>query len=113
LETVTIIHLNSPDDEYRDWDHILERYYYRDNPVRFYTQVLFPNDPTEKGNELNRNNHLAVECARRRKALTERFERHVSVYAISDTDDDVDARGSWGRVWIHADGYDCPSQRSS
>ncbi|KAK1489229.1 uncharacterized protein CCOS01_05235 [Colletotrichum costaricense] len=72
LETVTILHLESPEriDEnwWAGWDDMMAGYYFRDDPVAFYTRILDPKYPPY---EINPENYLKVERAHRRRLVAE------------------------------------------
>ncbi|KAJ0327482.1 hypothetical protein COL5a_005861 [Colletotrichum fioriniae] len=63
-----------------DWDDMMASCYFRDNPVAFYTRILYPKYPPY---EINPENYLKVERAHRRKLVAEHpdwyeqgYERH-------------------------------------
>ncbi|OBR04064.1 hypothetical protein CH63R_13191 [Colletotrichum higginsianum IMI 349063] len=89
LETVDILHMESPgkvDDEWwTGWDSMMEAYYFRDDPVPFYTRILYPQYPPY---EINADNYLKVERDKRRKLLAEHPDWYEPGYEISDDDDD-------------------------
>ncbi|KAK2023991.1 hypothetical protein LX32DRAFT_121133 [Colletotrichum zoysiae] len=72
LQTVTILHMESPgkiDDRWwGEWDSMMEYYYFRDDPVAFYTRILYPEAPPY---EIDPGNYLKVERDARRKRLAE------------------------------------------
>lgn len=59
LETITILQLESPErkDEnwWAGWDDMMAGYYVRDDPVPFYTRILYPKSPPY---EINPENYL-------------------------------------------------------
>lgn len=90
LKTVTILHMESPErtDEqwWADWDDMMASCYFRDNPVAFYTRILYPKYPPY---EINPENYLKVERAHRRKLVAEHPDWYEQGYEVFDSDDDV------------------------
>ncbi|KAL0930313.1 uncharacterized protein CTRU02_214388 [Colletotrichum truncatum] len=101
LETVTILHMESPeeiDDRWwGEWDDIMEGYYFRDDPVPFYTRILYPKHPPY---EINPDNYLKVERDARRKRVAENPDWFEPGYQVSDSDDDVCAPGRFRLGYI-------------
>ncbi|KAK2028980.1 hypothetical protein LX32DRAFT_378723 [Colletotrichum zoysiae] len=89
LETVTILHMESPgriDDEWwAGWDTMMEMFYFRDDPPAFYIRILYPEAPPY---EINPDNYLKVERDFRRKQLAEDPDWLGPGYEISDDDDE-------------------------
>ncbi|KAK0374450.1 hypothetical protein CMEL01_00132 [Colletotrichum melonis] len=115
LETVTILHLESPEriDEnwWAGWDDMMAGYYFRDDPVAFYTRILDPKYPPY---EINPENYLKVERAHRRRLVAEQPDWYEPGYEVSDSDDDVCGpnrfRKGYGR---HLEGYTAPPWSSN
>ncbi|KAJ8113415.1 hypothetical protein OPT61_g4448 [Boeremia exigua] len=110
LETVTILHLNYGAVEegwWREYDDILQRWYYRDDSVGFYTKVISVNDPSSF--EVNSKNFLKIEREWRRNNPPPPEE--CPDYQVSDSDDDVDAEWRHRMGYQHVDGCNCPSRR--
>ncbi|KAK2010345.1 hypothetical protein LZ32DRAFT_380245 [Colletotrichum eremochloae] len=111
LETVTILHMESPGeiDErwWAEWDTMMEGYYFRDDPVAFYTRILYPKYPPY---EINPDNYLKVERDDRRKRAAENPDSWGGDYEVSDSDDDVCGpnRFRTGYHRRHVEGYTTP-----
>ncbi|KAH7303637.1 hypothetical protein B0I35DRAFT_446345 [Stachybotrys elegans] len=89
-------------DWWREWDSLMELWYYADVPVPFRTTIIGPY-PGHKVPEITPDNYLRVErdARREREPLDD----------VSDSEDDVDAPHRY-RAWRHAPGCDCPSQQA-
>ncbi|RYP72591.1 hypothetical protein DL771_004086 [Monosporascus sp. 5C6A] len=114
LETLTILHIQPGiihDEWWLEWDDIMEGWYFRDDPVRFYTRIIYPDHPATI--EINPDNYLKVERDWRRKRVAEAPEDFGTDYEVSDSDDDVCAPGRSRTGWRHVDGCNCPSRRTS
>ncbi|KAJ0303159.1 hypothetical protein COL516b_006670 [Colletotrichum fioriniae] len=68
-----------------DWDDMMASCYFRDNPVAFYTRILYPKYPPY---EINPENYLKVERAHRRKLVAEHPDWYEQGYEVFDSDDD-------------------------
>ncbi|KAF6782475.1 hypothetical protein CSOJ01_15997 [Colletotrichum sojae] len=99
LETVTILYKESPrdiDEEWwRVWDSIMESWYFTDDPVAFYAQILYPECSPY---EINSGNYLKVERDFQRKLLADHPDWYLPDYQISDdSDEDYSAPGRFRR----------------
>lgn len=113
LETVTILYIGLDagwDEWFREWDNMMESWYFRDDPVCFYVKILMPEYPSSI--EINPDNYLKVERDWRRNNPPPP-ELLESDYQVSDSDDDISGPGRFRRGWHHVDGCDCPSRRLS
>lgn len=111
LDTLTILHFGTGavhESWWREWDDILQEWYYRDDPVRFYTMVISADDPSSF--EVNSKNFLKIEREWRRSNPPPSEE--WPDYQVSDSDDDVDAEWRYRMGYRHVDGCDCPSRRT-
>jgi hypothetical protein len=111
LDTVTILHFGLGavhESWWREWDDLLQGWYYRDDPVRFYTKVISIDDPSSF--EINTNNYLRIERDWRRNNPPPPEE--WPDYQVSDSDDDVDAEWRYRKSYIHVDGCNCPSRQA-
>ncbi|KAH7309536.1 hypothetical protein B0I35DRAFT_482298 [Stachybotrys elegans] len=93
----------APDaDWWREWDSLMEMWYYADSPVQFHTRIVSPYSGHQVP-EIRPDNYLKVERDARRRQLLD----------VSDSEDDVDAPHRFRAGWRHAPGCKCPSQRSA
>lgn len=110
LDTVTILHFG-PDAVHESWwreyDDILQDWYYRDDPVGFYTEIISVDDPSSF--EVNTRNYLRIERDWRRNNPSP--SKEWPDYQVSDSDDDVDAEWRYRKGYHHVDGCSCPSRR--
>lgn len=112
LDMVTILHFGIDavrETWWREWDDILEEWYYRDDPIRFYTKIISVDDPSSF--EVNFKNFLRIEREWRRNNPPPVEESPD--YQVSDSDDDVDAEWRYRMRYRHVDGCSCPSRRAT
>ena len=112
LDTVTILHFGHDavyETWWGEWDSLLQGWYYRDDPVRFYTKIISVDDPSSF--EVNTKNYLRIEREWRRNNPPPPEE--WPDYQVSDSDDDVDAEWRFRMGYQHVDGCNCPSKRAA
>lgn len=100
LKTVTLIEYGyEAVDEtwWMDWDFMMECWYYRDDPVTFYTKVIHLDDPNNI--EYTKDNYLKLHRDWRR-AHAQTLEDDPDYGRVSDSDSDVDAPWRW-RTFCH------------
>lgn len=111
LESLTILHFGFNavyETWWMEWDQILQEWYWRDDPINFYTRVISIDDPSAF--ELNSKNFLKIERDWRRNNPPPAEE--CPDYQVPDSDDDVDAEWRFRRGYRHVDGCNCPSRRA-
>ncbi|KAJ4986598.1 hypothetical protein SVAN01_07907 [Stagonosporopsis vannaccii] len=112
LDTVTILHYGHDavyDTWWREWDGIMQEWYYRDDPVTFTAKIISPDDPNSI--EISPDNYLKIERDWRRKNGPTPEEDPD--YQVSDSDDDVDAPWRFRQGYRHVEACDCPSKRAA
>ncbi|KAF6801209.1 hypothetical protein CMUS01_15476 [Colletotrichum musicola] len=89
LETVTILHMESPGkiDErwWSGWDSMMKSWYFTDDPVAFYVRIFYPEYSPY---EINPGNYLKVERDSRRKLLADHPDWYEPDHQTSDDSDD-------------------------
>lgn len=111
LETVTILHYGNNAvyrTWWREWDSIMQEWYYRDDSVAFTANIISLDDPNSI--EISPDNYLKIERDWRRNNRPTPEEDPN--YQISDSDDDVDAPWRFREGYRHVEACDCPSKRA-
>ena len=113
LKTVTILDVKSGgayQEWWREWDDLMEMFYFGDDAVPFYTKITNANDPASI--EINPDNYLKIERDGRRKFAAEHPESWSSDEEISDDDDDrMSAPGRFRTGWRHVQDCNCAYKR--
>lgn len=113
LEALTIFHFDGDaleDEWWRAWDSQMERFYFTDNPVRFYTKVINHRNPASI--VITPDNYLKVERDARRKQLAECPDAWESGYEVSDDDDEaISHQSRFRQGWSHVEGRNCSYNR--
>lgn len=112
LDTVTILHYGHDavyETWWREWDGIMQEWYYRDDPVAFTARIISLDDSNSI--EIRPDNYLKIERDwRRNNGPTPEEDPD---YQVSDSDDDVDAPWRFRLGYRHLEGCDCPSKRAA
>lgn len=111
LRKVVILSLESffSDNEWHEsWDYMMEKFYFRDDPVPFDVRILGPGGEGNSGiPEINRRNYLKVSRDFRRRQRAKYPDFFDPDDIVSDSDEEPGAPGGFRLGYHHVAGCNC------